>query len=163
VTEVATLAETAGLINAIEARQARLEAEIEGLSMDLLEPDGRLAVNVSLSDSQQPILDLIERIQLLQSRVEAQAMQLRELQEARDQAWENYKSIQHKLTEVQLGSQITDSVVRMADYAVLPIKPVSPHLLLNTLVGGLLGGLLAVVAIFGDEYWQNGATPTSTE
>jgi chromosome segregation ATPase len=159
VTEVATLEETTGLVNAIETRQARVEAEIEELSAALLEPDSQLAITVSVNDSQQPIHDLIERIQILQSRVEAQNTEARELQEARDQAWENYKSMQRKLAEVQLGSQITDSVVRTADFAVAPLKPASPRLLLNVLIGGVLGGILAVLAIFGEAYWQK---PTET-
>ena len=153
--EAATSAETADMIAVIEARRDRTLSDIEQLSNALLETNSGLALNAPVNEAGLPTNELVRQIQVLESRLEAQQAELRELSEERDQAWENLKSVQQKLAEVQLGTQIPDSKVRVAAHAVLPDSPVSPRRLLNTLIGGVLGGILGLLSIFSMEYWQS--------
>jgi uncharacterized protein involved in exopolysaccharide biosynthesis len=151
----ATSTDTADMIAVIEARRERTLSDIELLSSTLLETNSGLALNAPANESGLPTNELVRQIQVLESRLEAQESELRELSEERDQAWANLKSVQQKLAEVELGTQIPDSKVRIAAHAVLPDSPVSPRRLLNTLIGGVLGGVLGLLAVFGIEYWQS--------
>jgi len=48
----------------------------------------------------------------------------------------------------------TDNVA-VIDYAQMPEKPIKPHILLNTIVSGMLGGILILLIIFLIEYFDN--------
>jgi succinoglycan biosynthesis transport protein ExoP len=153
---LATPDDAATMIEVIEARKARVEADIEALSAELVLAEDSLSSSAG-SEQAQPPNDLAERISALEAALEAQQAQDRELRAARNIAWDNYEAVQRKLAEVTLATQITDSEVRFASHAIIPDDPISPRRLLNTVIGGALGFMLAVVGAFAVEYWQGSA------
>jgi len=149
-----SVADVDSLIDVIGARRNRIETDITALSTQL-----KLAtVDINLNSPSEPIIQSIaqldKEVQKLEADLEAQKAQKRELSQARDLAWDNYTTIQRKVAEVQLSSQITSSQVRVAANAVVPEDPVSPRRLLNTAVAGALGLMFAVFGVFAIEYWQ---------
>jgi uncharacterized protein involved in exopolysaccharide biosynthesis len=99
---------------------------------------------------------LDKQILIFETELEIQYARQRELKQARDLAWENYTTVQRKVAEVQLDSQITDSQVRIAARAITPRGSVSPKPLRNTAIAGALGLMLAVFGVFALEYWRSG-------
>ncbi len=158
---LATPDDAASMIEVIEARKARVEADIQALSAELALAEAGLSPAAASEQAPAPT-DLVDRISALEAALEAQSAQDRELRTARDLAWENYEAVQRKLAEVTLATQITDSEVRFAAHAIVPDDPISPRRLLNTAIGGALGFMLAVIGVFAVEYWQ-GSAPASEQ
>lgn len=149
--------DAANLIEVIEARKARVEANIETQEAELLAlPENSEAVQQLLtgSESAESIAPLIAEKLALEGQLAAAEAQKRELEAIRDLAWQNHQAMQRKLAEVQLDLQFTNSEVRVASFAIVPDNPVAPRRLFNTLLGGLLGFILTVFGIFAIEYWH---------
>ncbi len=154
-TDTVSLADVDSLITVIQARKVALEEDIAALSDEVAAFSADIAYEPQSADVAATINQLDIELQELEAEFERQVAQRRELKQARDLTWENYTTIQRKLSEVQLASQITDSQVRLAARAVAPQKPISPRRLMNTAVAGALGLMLSVFGVFAVEYWQN--------
>ena len=158
--DIVTPEDAAVMTAVIAAYKARTEADIEALSAELaLAGDG--AASAGSREQEAATNPLVARLLVLQKALEIQKAQERELLSARNLAWENYVAVQRKLAEVTLQAQIPDSQVRFASHAIIPDDPISPRRLLNTVIGGALGFMLAVVGVFAVEYWQGGAQVSS--
>lgn len=177
-----SVADVTSLIEVIERRKARIVEEINALSTELLETQIDVILNprsptlrrqiaamdeeiLALagterwhprSDALNKLVDNLDTtIQALQAELEQQTAKRRELRQARDLAWENLTTVQRKLAEVELASQITASQVRVAASAVEPNDPISPKRLLSTVIAAVLGVMVAVLGVFVVEYWQS--------
>jgi uncharacterized protein involved in exopolysaccharide biosynthesis len=117
------------LIFSLEEKYVILETEAEGL-----EP---------------AILQLQERLQ------EQRAQQARLLM-AKEVAQETFHTLTRKVAETRIAVQDTEGTVRLASRAAVPVQPVAPRRMMNTLIAGALGGFVAVFGVFGLEYWQSG-------
>jgi hypothetical protein len=53
--------------------------------------------------------------------------------------------------------------VRLASAAAVPEEPVSPRKLLNTVVAGALGGIVAVIGVFISGWWHAGRADQEDE
>ena len=177
--DTVSTADVESLLEVLETRKERVEQEITELSDQLAQtnPDvgpkprseqlsGRLEAldneilyTASLErpmpdDISQIINTLDTEVRTLTAELEQQIAQKRELEQARDLAWENYTAIQRKLTEVQLSAQLTDSQVRVATQALTPTEPVAPRRLLNTAIAGVGGFFLVLFAVFALIWWR---------
>lgn len=143
------------LLNVIETRKGRIETDIEALTAALQSADFDQAVKPSSGNLPQLVAQLDTEILTLEAELEAQQAQQRELKQDRDLAWDNYVTVQRKVSEVKLASNITDSQVRLASSAIPPQKPVSPRRLMSTAVAGALGLMFSVFGVFVIEFWRN--------
>jgi uncharacterized protein involved in exopolysaccharide biosynthesis len=110
--------------------------------------------------------DVIEatsaQIQELQTQLESEHARERELTSDRDLAWEAYQALVQKETEIENAAQ-TSNQVTLASQAVPPQKPASRGTIRNTLVAGVLGGLLGVFLVFGSMWWKSIKQPMESE
>lgn len=144
-------------IATLQSQQESLSDEIQQLADELLAMNTDITLS-SPSNALTTYLDSLDaEIASLQSRLEAERAQKRELEQTRNLAWENYTTIQRKLAEVELSNQFTDSQIRLAASAIEPTDPVSPKRMMNTAVAGVLGLMLSVFAVFAWEYWRSGS------
>ncbi|MEM7125468.1 MAG: hypothetical protein AAF702_04025 [Chloroflexota bacterium] len=104
--------------------------------------------------SAQPLIQAIDKldreIQALEAQLEAERSQERQLTQQRDLAWETFKTLSNKSTELNLAQSATNSEVRLAAPAVLPIEPLPDiSILFSTATAGMLGLILGIlVALF---------------
>ncbi len=145
------------LINVLQTRQEALKQSIAERSVILTQNAANPGVNVE--NLVKVIADLDAKTLILEEQLEAQKAKQRELEQTRDLTWENLTTIQRKLAETELTSQITDTQIRIAASAVVPEKPVSSGRLMNTAIAGILGAMLAVFVVFAKEYWQSNDLP----
>ncbi len=119
----------ASLISTLEGKFVILEAEAEALEPDILQ---------------------------LQQRLEEEQTKEKRLVLAKDVTEETFRSLTRKAAEVRISVQDTEGSVRLASRAAIPVEPVGPRRLLNTLIAGALGGFIGVFGVFGLEYWRSG-------
>ena len=143
------------LIDTLQQRRAEISRDIQLLEKDVPATDSTVSSSPMDTGLNAYIASLDTEIAALQSELETQSAQKRELQQARDLAWDNLTTLQRKQAELQLSGQISNSQVRMAAGALVPDKPVSPKRLMNTAVAGALAVMLAVFVVFAMEYWRN--------
>lgn len=141
------------LIEVLQTRQEEIKKSIAKRSVTLTQNATDPGVNVE--NLAKAIADLDAKTLILEEQLETQKAKQRELKQTRDLTWENFTTIQRKLAETELTSQITDTQIRIAADAVVPEKPVSSGRLMNTAIAGILGAMLAVFVVFAKEYWQS--------
>ncbi len=107
------------LLQAIETRRAALSAEQK--------------------------LSLQREMNRVQVQLEQAQQQLRELQAARDLAWNTYQSLNTKIAEVQVTTGAQNQLVRLAAPAIAPTRSVSSRRSISTVLGGLLGLVIGFV------------------
>ncbi len=93
-------------------------------------------------------------IQTLQAQLENEQAKQRGLINERDLAEQAYQVLLVKETEIKAGSQ-TSNEVALAGPAVVPTKPDARGTITNTLLAGIVGGMLAVVWVFISTWWKN--------
>ncbi len=143
------------LIEVLQTRQEQIEKSIAERSVALTQDTGDTDLGLNVENLAKAIADLDAETLTLEEQLEAQKAKQRELEQTRDLTWENLTTIQRKLAETELTSQITDTQIRVAASAVVPEKPVSSGRLMNTAIAGILGAMLAVFVVFAKEYWQS--------
>ena len=95
-----------------------------------------------------------QRLADVRAALDAQRSKILKLKAVRDEglvllrdvenAQRGYDAIQQRVTQTTLESQATQSNVNLLTQAVPPLQPASPRVVLNTLVGALVGLVLAV-------------------
>ncbi len=113
------------LLVTIDAKSQALESELEGLNAEIL---------------------------ALQQRIQAVEAEKRKLEEQVELARQTYEAVAQKLEEARLATQLPAGTFKVASLAAVPEEPVSPKPLLNTLLAGVLGGMLGVAGVFVAEY-----------
>lgn len=100
------------------------------------------------------IAELEKEMQALQAAAEAQVARQREIQQARDLAWETYQSLLRKEAEDNIVAHLSGSEVRLASTAVPPIKPEASSRLILAAAAGFVTFCLAALAVLTLEWWQ---------
>jgi len=167
VTADAMLRELSALIDTLEQRQGELEARVT-LFFESESPTGSLqrsndllalkgpgdTLNVSALDTPlgSQIQTLQQEIRDLQALVSQQGDQRKELERARDLAWNAYTTLATKQTELSIASQTTGAEVALGGRALPPPLPeVSAAVnLLRTVAITLLLGIAFVYLV---EFW----------
>ena len=133
-------ADLENLISVLEARITDYDARIEELTTQ--------AVSTQ-SDSDPRIQSLFTEINSLQAQVANLGSQKQELQRERDLLWDSYTLIANASEEVQLQASTSDgTLVRYAIPASVPRRPIQGSLSQTAIVGGFLGLVLSLAAIF---------------
>lgn len=120
-------------------------AFLDGLATSLQE---------KLSALDAEIAQLEPEILRLQGEIQASNTEADRLTRARDVARDTYTTLARKVDEARITAQDESGEVRLASYAAVPTKPVSPRKKLNTAVAGALGLFVGVFGAFAVEYWR---------
>ena len=120
-------------------------AFLDGLATSLQE---------KLSALDAEIAQLEPEILRLQGEIQASNTEDDRLTRTRDVARDTYTTLARKVDEARIAAQDESGEVRLASYAAVPTKPVSPRKKLNTAVAGALGLFVGVFGAFAVEYWR---------
>lgn len=119
-----------------------------------LELSSTLTPDYSDTDLTTQIGEISSEIQVFQALLESEKASQRDLNNERDLAEQAYNALLVKETEIKAGSQ-TSNEVALAGPAIVPTKPDSRGTITNTLLAGIVGGMLAVVWVFVSTWWNN--------
>jgi uncharacterized protein involved in exopolysaccharide biosynthesis len=100
---------------------------------------------------------LSDQRQVLSARLENLEARQRELTRARDTAWGLYTTLDNKAREVDAQFATGAPQVRLAVQALPPLEPDPRGRLMLSLIAAGAGGLIAIVYVFGREYWKSSA------
>lgn len=100
------------------------------------------------AEIQQAIDALQPDILTLQQQQQQAQTELDRLTRDRDVANETYLTLTRKLDEARVAAQSDSGEVQLASQASVPDEPASPRKGLNTVLGGILGFLVGIVAAF---------------
>ena len=92
--------------------------------------------------------ELQEERRSLQAELEKEQSAKRELTQARDLAWDTYKTLQVKLAELGISVEMADVEVRFASPALEPIAPIDSNKWKNVILAGAAGLVLGVGVVF---------------
>jgi capsular polysaccharide biosynthesis protein len=99
------------------------------------------------------IATLESRLQLLQSRLEAENAANQQFIQQRNLAWESFSALSTKQAELRLDRAAANSEVRMGTLAVPPNRPMeSASMSISVLLAAMIGLLLAIFVAFFLEY-----------
>ena len=125
------------------ADQIRL---LENLSRSLEQQQGSLAAQIQA---------LEPRILSLQGELQSATLQKAKLVNQRTIAEETTSSLARKVEEARIASQDSGQSARLGSYALTPVEPVSPRMLILIAVGGAAGLFLAVLVVFSRAWWRS--------
>ncbi len=126
------------------AEQVRGEAEL-----DLIE----LAQQSLDFENDELVTATSERLRTLQSNLEGESAQLKDLLSQRDLTMRAYQALAQKETEVRNNLQ-TSSTVALASPAVQPSNPASRGVVQNTAIAGAIGFFISVIWVIAAEWFR---------
>lgn len=94
------------------------------------------------------------QILALQAEIQQAETELSRLTRARDLASETYTTLAYKVEESRIAAADEDGEVRIASRAAVPTQPAGAGKLRNTLIAGVVGGMLGVGAVFVWHWWN---------
>lgn len=94
------------------------------------------------------------QILAVQGEVEAAKVEEGRLKRDVDVAVETYTTLARTVDEKRITSQDTTSGVKLASRTAVPDKPSSPNIILNALISGIAGLVLATVAVLALYWWR---------
>ena len=106
---------------------------------------------LTLKDEAVKLQDGIYDLQGQLAQVEGERVRLKQ---EWDLAKEAYQSLARKSQEVRLVAQDQETVARVASQAAVPSAKVSPSIILNTVLVGVLGFIFSSIAIILFEWWR---------
>ncbi|MBA7631908.1 hypothetical protein ES703_39445 [subsurface metagenome] len=129
-------------LSGLKVSVAGIDALISTLEARSGTPSGR-----SISELRQDILQL--RGELAQEDAKE-----RELQRLRDISRNTYESLDESAAAIEVEIQLQDTVVRVAEVALVPEHPVTARRAMNIGIALVLGLVIGVFGAFGVEYFQ---------
>lgn len=149
-------ADVDAMIEILEQRREDAQARIDSLVGAINSGAAPSELSSTESEVLGQVTTLEAEIAALQSEVEAQTATRRELEQARDRAWDTYQVLVGRQVEQEIISESPAAEVRIADTAIVPTEPVSRGLLQNTALAGLAAFMLSVGAIIAWDWWKSG-------
>lgn len=93
--------------------------------------------------------ELYKQLNDVQVEIEKFQQVRKELNAARDLAWDTYQLLNSKVAENTVASQTESQLVRIAAAAIVPTEPMERRVLLTTILGGMAGAVVgACLALF---------------
>lgn len=143
VNQQAMLADLDGLLKALNQRLVDLDSKITVSDTQLGATRG---VSSTLSST-------LENLRISKAQLEAETAKQRQLTQHRDLAWDTYKTVSGKVTELNLTRAAASSEVRFGAPAVVPTEAVEGlSLSLSLLLAAVVGGVLSLFYAFVAEY-----------
>jgi uncharacterized protein involved in exopolysaccharide biosynthesis len=152
-------ADVDNLITALQTRRAATQERIEALTATLGSSETGIA-----PFEEQPLRtridaltnEIVELESQLETELATRDAGRRELEAARDRAWETYQALTNQLVEAQIKAQSSNSEVRVADVALVPETPMGSRMVTNTLLAVAVAVMLAVGVILFLDWWAVG-------
>ncbi|MCZ7568488.1 MAG: Wzz/FepE/Etk N-terminal domain-containing protein [Ardenticatenaceae bacterium] len=129
--------QAAGTAPTLEALGHQLDAFITALEAQEQE-----------QQTEKPEQQALVQIRAAQRQLEAEQEQLRQLQQARDIAWEAYGKLERRAEEISVNLQVPTSEVRFALSAIEPTVPKNVSVVRAVVLGLLMGLMLGVAGAF---------------
>lgn len=135
----------------------RFDLPVAGLSEQSTRAEQLAQLDALLKtiDARQSALDdteaqtLFKQFTAVQAQLEQAQAQFKELQAARDTAWEVYQLLVKKVGETNIANSTQNQTVRLANPAVPSSTPIDSRQFVNTLLGAMAGVVVgAAVALF---------------
>lgn len=157
VTSGAMITDIIGLVSSLEQRLDALTAQISRRSDQLRQSEQTATAIVSntqlISIPVQTLDVAYQQLRESKSQLETENAHQQQLTQQRDLAWETYKALSNKVTELNLTRAAASSEVRFGAPAVAPTNPVEQNsLVLGTTLAGVVGLVIAIFATFLAEY-----------
>jgi len=138
-----------------DAENPLFQAGMESLNkLVMLDFPTAFIPDYSATPLENQILETSNEIQSLQAQLESEQATQRDLTNERDLAEKAYQALLVKETEIEAGSQ-TSNEVALASSAIVNTEPDSRGTITNTILAGMVGGILAVVWVFLSTWWKN--------
>lgn len=143
VNQQAMLTDLDGLLQALSQRLADLNTKI---GMNAIELGATQGVSSTLTST-------LTKLRTSKAALEAEIAKQLQLTQQRDLAWDTYKTVSSKVTELNLTRAAASSEVRFGAPAVTPVVPLKPFsLLLAMALAGIAGGVVSVFYAFLANY-----------
>ncbi len=104
-------------------------------------------------DQPQP---LVQQLNAVKAQIEAAQAKQKELEAARDLAWNTYQSLATQLKATDITAEAKNQIVRLAAPAIAPTEPSGTRRFLIVLLGGVVGLLTGVALAFALEFFASG-------
>jgi uncharacterized protein involved in exopolysaccharide biosynthesis len=155
-------ADVDNLIAALETRREETRQRIQELT-GTLGSEGAAITTTGEQPLMQRIDTLTNEIIALESQLQTELAtrdaDRRELEAARDQAWETYQALTTQLVEAELQTQSSNTEVRVADLALAPEAPLGAGMLTNIVLAAMVAAMVAAGAILLLDWWAAGEQP----
>ena len=139
-----------------QATQEQLDAFINLESAGSLPPDY----------IDRPLIDQIEntanQVRDLSARLEQEKALELQLTSKRDITWGTFQILTKKVTEIKSATQ-TNNQVTIASPAVTPQKSANFNMRRNTMIAGVLGGVVGIIGVILFQWWQFAVKPSHGE
>ncbi|MGD2158476.1 MAG: Wzz/FepE/Etk N-terminal domain-containing protein [Anaerolineales bacterium] len=139
------------------AYQGDLDLLIQQAEEEILKADEqltRLSQEVVQGETSKLADETATQLQELEAQLESETAFMQELTSDRDLAWEAYQALLEKETEIKTASQANVEVA-LASQAIPPQEPTPRGTIRNTMIAGILGGMLAVFWILANVWWRS--------
>ena len=133
--------------------QADIEALLKRAIDEKAAAEAKLESLRSEGPDQKTIEEIAAKTRALETELESQRALSNELYNKRDLTWRAYQTLLQKVTEIETAPQ-TSYEVTLAEPGVLPQRANPRNTLRNTLVGGVLGLVVSIIAVITLEWWQ---------
>ncbi|MCP4422582.1 MAG: hypothetical protein GY805_38720 [Chloroflexi bacterium] len=147
------LADIDTVIDVLEASRVETLAQIEAFSLSFASVEPKELVIGDDHPISQRIIELNDNILTLRAELAVQTSKQRELDQARDLAWETYDLLIKRQKEIEIASTSTGTEVQVASNSTVPGAPAGASRLLLALVAGIVGSMVAVFAVVVANWW----------
>ena len=138
-----------------------LQIQVQGTSLSNASVDDQVRYIEALVDSlntqrlalKDEAVKLQDLIYDLQGQLEQAGGERVRLEMERNIAQETFQALARKAQELSLSAQDQETVARVASQAAVPTEKVSPRIILNTALVGVLGFIFSSIAIILFEWW----------
>jgi uncharacterized protein involved in exopolysaccharide biosynthesis len=113
-------------------------------------------------EQQSKVENLQNRVTSLTKDLEAAQYAKTQLTVQRDLAQTTYQALSNQAEELRIALTQKDQTAKVAGYALTPTKPSGPRTLVNTLIAGVLGLVLASTFVLAWEWWNSPEEPGSS-
>lgn len=132
------------------------------ISLGELDAETSLSALITALEAKQDSIDeaivqLTAEVESLQAELADRQQELDQLLRDRQVAQDTYLTLSSKSQETYVETQQEAGGVRLLSHAAVPLEPVGPRRLLNTVVAGTLGLMVGVFGAFFIEYWRQEA------
>ncbi len=116
--------------------------------------DIRAVIEGRVESLEDELSALEPRILALQAELQGYELERARLERELSLSRDTYTALSRKVDEVSIVTSDAVGQVRVASQALTPLKPISPRKLLNTVLAGIVGAMLATGGAFLIEWWQ---------
>ena len=147
------ITDTAALSDSSSNFQADIDALLQHAKDEKAAAEAKLENLRSPGTDQSTIDEIASKIRVLETELEIESAQLKELTSKRDLSWQAYQTLEEKVTEIQ-NSEQTSPEVALVEPAVPPLVGIPRGTARNTMLAGIFGFLAGMIGVLGIEWWK---------